>query len=205
MSTADPHTFHRPPREWPPPVPTERLRVAAPPTVPTPAQHSLLQVLMPLVGGVGLFGYALVSGNSAFLFIAAVMMGLLLAFSIGMRASQARAVRRRGAQDARRYASYLRERDEELAEAGDLQRRALARLYPDPGALWTAMVKRQGVWERRPNHRDFLHVRLGTGTVDLDRPVELDTGFNPMTEYQPVALREARRMVERRTKLRGRR
>ena len=48
---------------------------------------------------------------------------------------------------------------------------------------------------------DFLHVRLGTGTVELDRPVELDTGVNPLTEYQPIPLREARKMVERRTKL----
>src|SRR3954452_16792472 len=203
MSTADLHTFHRPSREWPPPVPTEQLRIAAPPTVPTPPQHGLLQALMPLVGGVGLFGFSIVYGNSTFLFIAGAMMLLMLAFSIGMRASQSRAVRRRGAQEARRYASYLRERDAELAEAGDRQRKALARLYPEPGALWTAMVKRQGVWERRLNHRDFLHVRLGTGAVELDRPVELETGVNPMTEYQPVPLREARKMVDRRSKLRG--
>jgi S-DNA-T family DNA segregation ATPase FtsK/SpoIIIE len=203
MSTADPHTFHRPPREWPPPVPTEQLRIAAPPTVPTPPQHGLLQALMPLVGGVGLFGFSIVYGNSTFLLIAGAMMLLMLAFSVGMRASQSRAVRRRGAQEARRYASYLRERDAELAEAGDRQRKALARLYPDPGAMWTAMVKRQGVWERRPNHRDFLHVRVGTGAVELDRPVELDTGVNPLTEYQPIPMREARKMVERRTRLRG--
>src|SRR4051812_8596799 len=203
MSTADLHTFHRPSREWPPPVPTEQLRIAAPPTVPTPPQHGLLQALMPLVGGVGLFGFSIVYGNSTFLFIAGAMMLLMLAFSIGMRASQSRAIRRRGAQEARRYASYLRERDAELAEAGDRQRKALGRLYPEPGALWTAMVKRQGVWERRPNHRDFLHVRIGTGAVELDRPVELDTGVNPLTEYQPVPMREARKMVERRTRLRG--
>jgi S-DNA-T family DNA segregation ATPase FtsK/SpoIIIE len=65
------------------------------------------------------------------------------------------------------------------------------------------MVKRQNVWERRLNQRDFLHVRIGTGAVELDRPVELETGANPMTEYQPVPLREAKKMVDRRSKLRG--
>src|ERR1700750_1990679 len=74
MSTADPHTFHRPPREGPPPAPTDRLRIAAPPTVPTPASHSLVTALMPMVGGVGLFGFALINGSSAFLFIAGAMM-----------------------------------------------------------------------------------------------------------------------------------
>src|SRR5262245_34164334 len=103
MSTADLHTFHRPPREWPAAVPTERLRIAAPPTVPTPASHSLLSALMPMVGGVGLFGFALINGSSAFLFIAAAMMVLMIAFSVGMRMSQTRGVRKRGAQDARRY------------------------------------------------------------------------------------------------------
>src|SRR3954447_18682234 len=101
MSTADLHTFHRPPREWPPPVPTEQLRIAPPPTVPTPPSSSLLRSLMPLVGGVGLFGFAIVYGNSTFLFIALAMMLLMVGFSVGMRASQAPAVRRRRAQGAR--------------------------------------------------------------------------------------------------------
>src|ERR1700710_2176679 len=74
MSTAYLHTSHRPPREWPPPVPTDRLRIAAPPTVPTPASHSLLTALMPMVGGVGLFGFALINGSSAFLVIVAALM-----------------------------------------------------------------------------------------------------------------------------------
>ena len=120
-----------------------------------------------------------------------------------MRWSQKRAVRKRAADDARRYAKYLRERDIELAEAGERQRGALARLYPEPGRLWTLLVKRANVWERRPDHRDFLHVRLGTGNVPLDRDVELDLGMNPLAEYQAQSLQEARKLVERRETLRG--
>jgi len=203
VTAQDALTFHRPPREYPTAVPSERLRIAPPPTQPPPPHTSLIQILFPVVGGVGLVGFAIVYRNSAFLIIAAAMIVLLLAFSIGMRWSQKRAVRKRAADDARRYAKYLRERDNELAEAGELQRRALARLYPDPGRLWTLLVKRANVWERRPDHRDFLHVRLGTGAVPLDRDVELDLGMNPLAEYQAHSLQEARKLVERRQTLRG--
>ena len=203
MTAQDALTFHRPPREYPPAVPSERLRIAPPPTQPPPPHTSIIQLLFPVVGGVGLVGFAIVYRNSAFLYIAGAMIVLLLLFSIGMRWSQKRQVRKRAAEDARRYAKYLRERDVELAEAGERQRGALARLYPDPGRLWTLLVKRSNVWERRPDHRDFLHVRLGTGTVPLDRDVELDLGMNPLADYQPHSHQEARKLVERREKLRG--
>jgi ESX secretion system protein EccC len=203
VTAQDALTFHRPPREYPSAVPSERLRIAAPPVQPAPAHTSVIQVLMPVVGGVGMLGFALVYRNTTFLYIAGAMIFLMIAFSIGIRWSQKRGVRKRAAAEARRYAKYLREREAELAEAGELQRGALARLYPDPGRLWTLLVKRQNVWERRPDHRDFLHVRLGTGNVRLDRDVELDLGMNPLAEYQAQSLQEARKLVDRRATLRG--
>ena len=102
MTAQDALTFHRPPREYPPAVPSERLRIAPPPTQPPPPHTSLIQILFPVVGGVGLVGFAIVYRSSAFLFIAGAMIVLLLAFSIGMRWSQKRAVRKRAADDARR-------------------------------------------------------------------------------------------------------
>jgi S-DNA-T family DNA segregation ATPase FtsK/SpoIIIE len=196
-------TFHRPPREYPTAVPSERLRIAPPPVQPPPPQTSIIQMLFPVVGGVSMVGFALVYRNALFLYIAGGMIMLLLLLSFGMRWSQKRQVRKRAADDARRYARYLRERDAELAQAGELQRGALARLYPDPGRLWTLLVKRANVWERRPDHRDFLHVRLGTGSVPLDRPIDFDLGMNPLAEFQAQSLQEARKLVERRGSLRG--
>src|SRR5919206_3691593 len=190
--------FHRPPRASPARVREEPMRIAAPPTEPPPVHTSLVQVLFPLVGGVGLVGFAIVYRNTTFLYVAGAMIVLMLLFSLGMRVSQRRGVRRRAAADARRYARYLNECDRELAEAGALQRAALARLYPDPKKLWTQVVKRRDIWERRPDHADFLHVRLGEGTVPLDRPVALDLGMNPLADYQRQSLHEARRLVERR-------
>src|SRR3954447_10741399 len=196
-------TFHRPPREYPPTVPSEQLRIAPPPTQPAPAHTSIIQMLFPVVGSLGMVGYAFVYRNPTFLYIAGGMLTMMLMFSFGIRWSQKRGVRKRAAAEARRYAKYLREREAELAEAGELQRRALARLYPAPGRLWTLLVKRQNVWERRPDHKDFLHVRLGTGSVPLDREVDFDLGMNPLAEYQAQSLQEARKLVDRRATLRG--
>ena len=184
-------------------MPGEPLRLAAPPTEPPPPHTSVIQLLFPVVGGVGMLGFALVYGNTTFLYIAGAMIVLLLAFSFGMRWSQKRGVRKRAAAEARRYADYLRERDPELARRASCSARALARLYPDAGRLWTQLVKRRDIWERRPDDKDFLHVRLGKGTVALDRQVDLDLGINPLAEYQKHSLQEARRLVERRTTLRN--
>ena len=122
------------PSRWPTPVPSDLARIGSPPIEPTPPHMGVIQTLFPVVGGVGLLGFAIAFGNSVFLYIAGVMIVLMLGFSLAMRWSQRRGVRKRAAADARRYAAYLRERDDELAEAGELQRRALDRLYPTPGS-----------------------------------------------------------------------
>src|SRR5579884_4289306 len=125
--TPQPHTLHRPPRAYPPAVPSEPLRLAAPPIEQPPAQVGLIGTLMPVVGGVGMLGFALVYHNSAFLVIALGMVVLMIVFSLGMRWSQKRGVRKRTAAEAKRYADYLRKVDTELGRSGELQRGALAR------------------------------------------------------------------------------
>ncbi len=53
------------------------------------------------------------------------------------------------------------------------------------------LVRGRDVWERRPHDKDFLHVRIGEGTVPLDRKVEFDIGMNVLAEYQKGSLHEA--------------
>src|SRR3954454_9313824 len=203
MTSPRQDTLHRPPRAYPPAVPSEPLRLAAPPQEPQTPHTGIISMLFPVVGGIGMLGFSLAYGSSTFMYIALAMVVLLVAFSFGMRWSQKRSVRKRGAEEARRYAAYLRDQDADLARAGELQRGALARLYPDAKRLWTQLVKGRDVWERRPHDKDFLHVRIGEGTVKLDMPVEFDLGMNPLAQYHKVSEREARKLVERRTRLRS--
>ena len=90
FTEANPWTpkLHRPPRDYPAPVPREPMRIAAPPVEPTPASSSLIQTLSPVIGGVGIFGFALVYGNKSLLYIGAAMMVLLVGFSALTRWSQ---------------------------------------------------------------------------------------------------------------------
>src|SRR5688500_6681626 len=120
VTAQDALTFHRPPRAYPRAVPSDPLRIAPPPTQPVPPHTSAIQLLFPVVGGVGMVGLAIVYRSSMSLYIAGAVLLLLLTFSFGMRWSQRRGVRKRAAEEARRYAKYLRERDSELAEAGEL-------------------------------------------------------------------------------------
>jgi hypothetical protein len=107
VTAQDALTLHRPPREYPPAVPTDKLRIAPPPTQPPPPHTSLIQVLFPVIGGVGLVGFAIVYRNSAFLFIAGAMIVLLLLFSIGMRWSQKRQVRKIAAFEALSLVNFV--------------------------------------------------------------------------------------------------
>src|SRR3954468_7232922 len=80
VTAQDALTFHRPPREYPPAVPSERLRIAPPPTQPAPAHGSVIQMLFPVVGGLGMLGFALVYRNSTFLFVALGLVLLMILF-----------------------------------------------------------------------------------------------------------------------------
>ena len=62
--------FHRPPREWPEPAPSEELRIHAPPTKPEPPTGGMVHAMFPAIGSFGLLAFALVYNNPLFMYIA---------------------------------------------------------------------------------------------------------------------------------------
>ena len=76
--------FHRPPREWPEPAPSEELRIHAPPTKPEPPTGGMVHAMFPAIGSFGLLAFALVYNNPLFMYIALglVCLSILLAFLI---------------------------------------------------------------------------------------------------------------------------
>ena len=127
----------------------------------------------------------------------------MLLASVGMRWSQKRGVRKRAAAEARRYAKYLRERERELAEAGELQRAALAAPVPGAEAAVDQVVKRRESGSAARTIATSCTCASARGRSRSTAPVELDLGMNPLAEYQKQPLHEARRLVERRATLRG--
>jgi S-DNA-T family DNA segregation ATPase FtsK/SpoIIIE len=177
--------FHRPARAFPEPARGEPVAVAAPPVVDPPTARGLLQVLLPLVGSLSILGFALAYRNPLFLAIAAGIVVLSVTVAVAMHVGQHRASLRKRHRDAERYLAHLDQQRTRLAEIAAVQRAGAARLHPDPAALWPVVAGRRHLWERRRGDPDFLHARVGLGTVPLAVPVRLELGGNPLVEYVP--------------------
>ena len=169
-----------------------------------PRHTSIIQLLFPVVGGLGMVGFAFVYRNPRSCTSRAAMLSLMLLFSIGMRWSQKRGVRKRAAEEARRYAKYLREREGELARGGGAPaRRAGA---PVPGAR--PAVDAAGQAPERlgaPAGPSRLPARARRDRARCRSTARSSSisAMNPLAEYQAQSLQEARKLVDRRATLRG--
>src|ERR687895_91632 len=176
--------FHRPPRDWPEPAPSEELRIHAPPTKPEPPTGGMVHAMFPAIGSFGLLAFALVYNNPLFMYIALglVCLSILLAFLI--RYSQVRSVKKRRKRNRRKYRMYLMRVERDLGRDAGAQLAAADRLYPDHEKLWATALARAGLWERRMTDGDFLELRVGRGRVPHSRPVRLDIGDDPLADRE---------------------
>lgn len=191
------HVFHRPPRAWPAPVPAERIAIAPPPTEATTSYGGFTQLMFPLLGGLGIFAFALVYPNRLFLYVAIAMVALSILMVVAMRVSQRRQGKKSARRQRRRYRAYLTEQDGRLHQIAAAQRAAAERLYPDPPLAWGAVLRREHLWERRPKDEDFATVRVGRGPTAHVAEPHLDLGHNPLAEYEERLVEEARELVAR--------
>jgi DNA segregation ATPase FtsK/SpoIIIE, S-DNA-T family len=176
--------FHRPARAFPAPAEGEPVAVAAPPIVEPPTARGFLQVLLPVVGSLSILGVALVYRNPLFLAIAGGIVVLSVVVAVAVQLGQRRASLRKRRRDAGRYQAHLDKQRTRLAEIAAVQRAGATRLHPDPAALGPVVVAgRRHLWERQRGDPDFLHARIGLGTVPLAVPVRLELGTNPLVEY----------------------
>ncbi|MEJ7817812.1 MAG: type VII secretion protein EccCa [Thermoleophilaceae bacterium] len=177
-------TFHRQPREWPDPPPSEELRMHAPPTRPEPPTGGLMYALFPIMGSFGLIAFAVVYGNPLFIYIGVGMAFLAVLFAIGMRYSQVRQVKKKRKSNRSKYRGYLTGVERQLSRDATAQLTHGDRLYPDHERLWGLVLARRYLWERRKGDADFLRVRIGRGEAPHARPIKLDVGDDPITERE---------------------
>ncbi|MEA2243693.1 MAG: segregation ATPase FtsK/SpoIIIE, family, partial [Solirubrobacteraceae bacterium] len=188
--------FHRPPRAFPPPVPTEQISLAPPPATHDSQHEGLLSVLFPVVGSLGLFAFALVYKNRLLLYIACAMVAISIVFALAMRWSQRRRGKRSARRRRRRYREYLAGQEARLERIAQLQLASALRRHPDPQGLRASVARREHLWERRPGDADFLSVRAGRGPVAHAARPTVDLGHDPLAEYEQALLDEARDMAE---------
>ncbi|WP_018504159.1 FtsK/SpoIIIE domain-containing protein [Parafrankia discariae] len=148
-----------------------RYHLPTPPVPPRPAPPPVLTTLLPAAAGTGMA--VLLHAYYLLLFAALAPLSLLGSYL---------AARRQAAREHRReLAGYQRARaeiDRDATAALDREATTLRDAHPDPAAtLLRALGPRRGLWERRPEDPDFLHLRVGTG--DLPGGVVLDDPTAP--------------------------
>src|ERR687892_2856963 len=99
--------FHRPPRAWPEPAPSDELRIHAPPTKPEPPTGGMVHAMFPAIGSFGLLAFALVYRNKLFMYIALGLVCLSILLAVLIRWSQVRSVKKRRKRNRRKYRMYL--------------------------------------------------------------------------------------------------
>ncbi|MEU3351349.1 type VII secretion protein EccCa [Streptomyces sp. NPDC037389] len=176
----------RQPRALPPELPSEELRLEAPPELPRGRQEGFLMQLLPTLGMASSMVYFFMPGANPMMKI----MGVLMMMStLGM--TVAMVVRhRQGTQgqmaDARRdYLRYLAQTRRTVRRTARAQRDAQLYLHPSPDQLWSVVAEGSRVWERRTADDDFAQVRVGLGAQRLATPlVAPETA--PIDQLEPL-------------------
>ncbi|MCP3821140.1 type VII secretion protein EccCa [Streptomyces sp. A3M-1-3] len=177
----------RPPRSLPPEVPSEELRLEAPPELPRGQQEGMLMQILPVLG----------MGSSVVFFFSPqappfmrIMGVVMLISTVAMVVAQI--VRfRRGTQgqmaDVRRdYLKYLSQTRRTVRKTARVQRDAQLYLHPSPEQLWSVVAEASRVWERRVGDKDFGQARLGLGAQQLSTALTApDTA--PVDELEPLS------------------
>lgn len=195
-------TFHRPARVVTGPVEHAGVTIAAPPTVPEPFGNGVWQVLAPVLGSAGMVGFALVLGERRYMIMAGLLAGVMLASGVVSRIVQVRGERTRRQRAALRYQEHLSSIRSQLDRSAAIQRSFAERNYPEPADLYSIVADSASVWERRPEHADFLAVRLGLGSMPAALFPVLEQPHDPMTVAEPLLLTAATSLREETTGLR---
>ncbi|GAA1982832.1 type VII secretion protein EccC [Nocardiopsis rhodophaea] len=188
---------HRPARTVHPPPQQEPHEVEAPPTLPDGnAQTNPLMSILPMVGMMGSLTIMMVLRNPAFMALGAIVLVVAALAAVGMLFSRRGQAARQRRNQRELYLEYLEELREDLSRWEQETRAHARQLDPPPEALYDAVHDPTRLWERRRRDRDFLRVRVGTGTMPgrLLRLAEKGTALAPT---DPFMLSEARGAIRR--------
>ncbi|MBN1953456.1 MAG: type VII secretion protein EssC [Anaerolineae bacterium] len=158
--------FNRMPRLQEP-LPRGEIELPAPPSRPPLPKLNWFLLLLPLAG---LFVMAGVYGGlRGDWLLAAPMIALStisLTTSIAGRLVQRRQHQQQAEEQEAAYAAALEQKRQDLEQARQEQQRIRTQVDPDLASLLDRAQRRDPrLWQRRPDDGDFLHLRLGIGSL----------------------------------------
>jgi S-DNA-T family DNA segregation ATPase FtsK/SpoIIIE len=180
----------------PPAVPSGRVTVLPPPEITaSDGVGGLLSSLMPMLGSVGSIVFIAMSQPGGKGMIAG---GMFLVASLGfvvVNGWRQRSQRQAAVVGSRReYLAYLADLRDTVRQAAHAQRRNAQWNNPDPTALAAVAEERTRVWERQPDHGDFLYVRVGRSDQELCLTLD-PPETPPLAQLDPVAASAAHRFM----------
>ncbi|ANI93123.1 type VII secretion protein EccCb [Dietzia timorensis] len=171
----------------------------APPQLARPIPQAMIVRLMPVMmllatGGIIVVMVTSGAGRNPMMFMFPAMMAMsTIAMLVGNWQGGSRKLEM--SEKRRDYLRYLDLTRRDLIDAADDQRKALLRRHPHPGELLASIGGEMGSHREGETVPDEqISVRLGVGTVVLDRPlVAPETG--PVEDLEPVSVAALRRLV----------
>jgi DNA segregation ATPase FtsK/SpoIIIE, S-DNA-T family len=190
--------FRRPARRQPPEMPSGELSLQEPPGMaeaPSGNMGTMLTMLPMAIGSsamILLFVRPSGGGDTTFL-VGGLMLVTTSSMMIGQMTRTSGQRKRKTKGDRRDYLRYLTQTRKKVRQQAAQQRKSLAWIHPDPEALWSVAMSTR-MWERRPAHRDFAEVRVGTGpqlfAVKIN-PIQT----KPVEDLEPMCARALRRFI----------
>lgn len=178
-------------------MPEGKITLAAPPQRPQPqGAAGWLMLLLPLLSSMSMAAYMVAYGRAWMILLGIAFVVVSVGITIGVR-MQLRAGRRRNQfRQRERYFEYLAGIRKQVLHTRAAQRAADTWRHPHPDRLWAMATRGRRVWERRPGDQDFLHLRLGTGTVPLARSLHQHEQHDPTTDLDLRSQHAAAELVQ---------
>ena len=190
--------FRRPARRQPPEMPNGELSLQEPPVMPEEptGNLSLLLTFLPMAMGSSMMILLFVTpgaGGATKYIAGGLMVVTTMSMMVGQMGRTSSSRKRKTKGERRDYLRYLTQTRRKVRQQTAEQRRSLSWLHPDPASLWSVAMSAR-LWERRPAHRDFAEVRVGTGpqlfAVRIN-PIQT----KPVEDLEPLCARALRRFV----------
>jgi DNA segregation ATPase FtsK/SpoIIIE, S-DNA-T family len=180
-------------------MPSGELTLQEPPVLPeeSTGNISLLLTFLPMALGSSMMVLLFVrpgeSSGSTIWLAGGLMVMTTMSMMFGQMSRSSGQRKRRTRGERRDYLRYLTQTRRKVRQQTAQQRRALAWTHPEPQGLWSVAMSSR-LWERRPAHRDFAEVRVGTGEqMFAVKITPLQT--KPVEDLEPLSARALRRFI----------
>ena len=161
------------------------------------AAGTVLRVMLPIVGGIGMVLMMFSSGNPIRMAVGSIMLVVVVITAIGMYIRSKTGARKQAEEARERFLEHLEEQEPRIITLAKQQREQSMLRNPEPIGLSEVIRQPHRLWERRISDEDFLIVRLGVGTGNLACQIEPKANEDPMSVPEPLAKAHLDRMLKR--------